>query len=65
LDILTAPEFDEQSFQREVDKLHELRNRVADRVADAALELAKQFGPEERKLLGEYLERSRPPPPPE
>jgi uncharacterized membrane protein len=61
LGILTAPEFDEASFQREVDALHELRGRVADRLAGATLELAKQFDPEERKLLGKYLER--PPPP--
>ena len=64
LNILTASEFDEQSFQREVDKLHELRGQVTDRVAEATLVLAKQFSPEERQLLGEYLERSRPRPPP-
>jgi uncharacterized membrane protein len=61
LGILTAPEFDEQSFRREVDTLHDLRGRVADRLSGATLELAKQFDPEERKLLGKYLER--PPPP--
>ncbi|MFZ5875572.1 MAG: periplasmic heavy metal sensor [Nitrospirota bacterium] len=65
LSILTASEFDEQSFQREVDKLHELRGRVAGRVAEATVVLARQFTPEERQLLGEYLERSRPRPPPE
>lgn len=65
LSILTAAEFDEQSFQREVDKLHELRGRVTGRVAEATLVLARQFSPEERQLLGKYLERSRPPPPPE
>jgi uncharacterized membrane protein len=61
LGVLTAPEFDEQAFQREVDSLHELRSRMADRLAGATLELAKQFDPEERRLLGKYLER--PPPP--
>lgn len=59
--ILTAPEFDERSFQSEVEKLHELRGRVADRLADATLELAKQFDAEERRVLGKYLERSPPP----
>jgi uncharacterized membrane protein len=63
LGILTAAEFDERSFQQEVATLHELRGRVANRLADATLELAKHFTPEERKLLGAYLERSRPPPP--
>jgi uncharacterized membrane protein len=57
LGILTAPEFDEQSFQREVEKLRQLRGQVADRMAGATLELAKQFDPEERRLLGKYLER--------
>jgi uncharacterized membrane protein len=61
LGILTATEFDEQSFQRAVDNLHELRSREADRLAGATLELARQFDVEERKLLGKYLERSRPP----
>lgn len=65
LSILTASEFDEESFQREVDKLHELRGQVTDRVAEATLVLARQFSPEERQLLGEYIERSRPRPPPE
>lgn len=65
LGILTASEFDEQSFQREVDKLHELRGRVTSRVAEATLVLARQFTAEERQLLGEYLEKSRPRPPPE
>jgi len=61
LGILTAPEFDEASFQREVDTLNDLRGQVADRLAVATLELARQFDPEERRLLGKYLER--PPPP--
>jgi uncharacterized membrane protein len=65
LSILTASEFDEQSFQREVDKLHQLRGQVTGRIAEATLVLARQFNPEERQLLGEYLERSRPRPPPE
>ena len=57
LGILTAQEFDEQSFQREVDRLRELRGQVSDRMAGATLHLARQFGPEERRLLGKYLEQ--------
>jgi len=57
LGILTAPDFDEQSFQREVAKLRELRGQVSDRMAGATLQLARQFDPEERRSLGRYLER--------
>lgn len=57
LGILTAPEFDEPSFQREVAKLRELRGQVSDRMAGATLRLAREFDQEERKLLGRYLER--------
>jgi hypothetical protein len=52
-----APKFDEPSFQREVEKLRELRGQVSDRMAGATLQLAREFDPEERKLLGRYLER--------
>jgi uncharacterized membrane protein len=61
LSILTAPEFDERAFQAEVEKLHDLRGMIAQRLADATMELAKQFDSEERKVLGGYLKR--PPPP--
>jgi uncharacterized membrane protein len=57
LGILMAPEFDEQSFQRETARLRELRGQVSDRMAGATLQLAKQFDSEERRLLGRYLER--------
>ena len=57
LGILTAPEFDEESFQREVARLRDLRGQVSDRMAGATLHLARQFDPEERRLLGKYLER--------
>ena len=61
LSILTAPEFDERSFQAEVEKLHDLRGLKMQRLADATKELAKQFDAEERTVLGGYLKR--PPPP--
>jgi len=57
LGILTAPEFDEQSFQREVERLRDLRGQVSDRMAGATLQLARQFNPEERRLLGKYLDQ--------
>lgn len=57
LGILMAPEFDEQSFQREAARLRDLRGQVSDRMAGATLQLARQFDSEERRLLGKYLER--------
>ncbi|HWP47466.1 MAG TPA: periplasmic heavy metal sensor [Candidatus Limnocylindrales bacterium] len=60
--ILTAPEFDEAAYQREVEKLHELRGQMKQRFANATIELAKQFNQTERKALAEYLRH--PPPPP-
>jgi len=59
--ILTAPEFDEAAYQSEVAKLHQLRCRMMQRLADATTELAKQFNQEERKALADHL--MHPPPP--
>jgi uncharacterized membrane protein len=59
--VLTAPEFDEEAYQAEVDKLRVLRGLMMQRVANTTKELAKQFDPEERRALGGYL-RDVPPP---
>jgi len=53
--ILTAPQFDEASYQSEVEKLHELRGIMMQRLSNATKELAKQFNQEERKSLAEHL----------
>lgn len=53
--ILTAPQFDEASYQSEVEKLHELRGLMMQRLSNATKELAKQFNQEERKSLAEHL----------
>ncbi len=60
--ILTAHHFDEAAYQIEVEKLHELRGLMMRRLADATMELAKQFDQEERRALAQYLRR--PPRPP-
>lgn len=62
LDILTAPEFDEDGYQTEAEKLHKLRGLIMQRLADATKELAVQFDQEERKALAEHLRH--PPRPP-
>ncbi|MBE0427467.1 MAG: periplasmic heavy metal sensor [Nitrospirae bacterium] len=60
--ILTAPQFDEASYQSEVEKLHELRGLMMQKLSNATKELAKQFSQEERKALAEHLNRSPRPP---
>jgi uncharacterized membrane protein len=57
LSILTAPEFNEASYQREVEKLHNLRGLMMQRLAEASKELAKKFNRGERKALAEFLRR--------
>jgi uncharacterized membrane protein len=60
--ILTAHDFDEAAYQIEVQKLQELRGLMMRRLADATIELAKQFDQKERRALAQYLRR--PPRPP-
>jgi uncharacterized membrane protein len=67
--ILTAPQFNEASYESETKKLEELRGLMTERLSHAAKELARQFNQEERKILAEHLRRpprlprdQRPPP---
>jgi len=53
--ILSAPDFDENAYQEEVEKIHRLRGMMMQRLADATKELAKKFTPEERKALAAHL----------
>lgn len=57
LAVLTAPEFDEAAYQREVEKLHDLRGLMMQRLADATKDLGKRFSREEREALAEHLRR--------
>jgi len=63
ISILTAPEFDEDAYQAEIGKLHELYGLMKQRLANATIGLAKQFNQEERKALANYLRRPPSPPP--
>jgi uncharacterized membrane protein len=60
--ILAGPKFDEVAYQIQVEKLHELRGLMRRRLADATIELARQFDQQERRALAEHLRR--PPRPP-
>ena len=53
--FLSAPEFDEAAYRLQVEKIHELRSLMKQRLADATIELAKQFNQEERKALAQHL----------
>ena len=52
---LSAPEFDEAAYRLQVEKIHELRSLMKRRLADATIELAKQFSQEERRTLAQHL----------
>jgi uncharacterized membrane protein len=60
ISILIAPEFDAKAYQREIEKLHELRGLVTQRLANTTKELAKQFNQEERRALAVYIRRPLP-----
>jgi uncharacterized membrane protein len=53
--FLSAPEFDEAAYRLQVEKIHELGSLMKRRLADATIELAKQFNQEERKALAQHL----------
>ena len=53
--FLSAPDFDEAAYRLQVEKIHELRSLMKQRLADATIELAKQFNQEERKALAQHL----------
>lgn len=55
--ILTSPQFDEDSYTSEVEKLHLLRGLMMKRFSNATKELAKQLNQEERRALAEHLKR--------
>lgn len=55
--ILTSPEFDEAAYRGQVKKLHELRGLMKRRLADATIELARQFNQQERRALAAHLRR--------
>ncbi len=72
LRILKAEPFDEDAYQHEVEKLHALRGKVMQHLADTVKELAKELTPKEREALAAILRRPPPykrlpggyPPPP-
>jgi uncharacterized membrane protein len=57
--ILGASEFDAAAYRRQIEKLHRQRGLMKQHLADATIELAKQFNQEERQALAQHLRHSR------
>jgi uncharacterized membrane protein len=56
--ILGAPEFDEAAYRLQVERLNKLLGLMKQHLADATIELARQFSQEERSALAQHLRHS-------
>jgi len=57
IDIIEAPKFDAALYDRKVNEMHELYRKKAENIATAIKQMAVSFTPEERKMLGDFLEK--------
>jgi len=55
--ILTAEPFEETTYDRQVNKIHELYGQRSQRMAGVVKEVAKDLSPEQRRVLAEVLKR--------
>ena len=62
LRLLSADPFDEAAYDREVNRIEELRGEMFKRLAQNFKQTAKELSPEERRMLAEVLRRPSPPP---
>jgi len=62
LRLLSADPFDEAAYDREVNRIEELRGEMFKRMAQNFKQTAKEFSPEERRMLAEVLRRPAPSP---
>jgi uncharacterized membrane protein len=60
LRLLAADRFDEAAYDRQVSKIEELRDEMFKRMGQDFKQTAKEFSPEERRMLADFLRR--PPP---
>jgi uncharacterized membrane protein len=56
--VLLAPEFNEALFKEKTARVHALMEKEHQVMGDAIATLAKQYTPEERKLLAKVLDKS-------
>ena len=61
LTILSAESFDEAAYDRQINKLDELRAEMFKRMGQMLKQTAKDLTPEERRMLADLLRRPRPP----
>lgn len=59
-EMLAAPEFDESLFKEKARRVRELRNNERQIMEEAVIHLAKQFTPEERKILAKLISKPNP-----
>ena len=62
LRLLSADPFDEAAYDRQVNKIDELRGEMFKRMGQNFKQTAKELSPQERRMLADLLRR--PPPPP-
>ncbi|MGH7798121.1 MAG: periplasmic heavy metal sensor [Candidatus Binatia bacterium] len=62
LRILSAEPFDEAAYDRQINKINELRAAMFKRMGQMIKQTAKELAPEERRMLADLLRR--PPPAP-
>jgi len=62
LRFLSVDPFDEAAYDREVNRIEELRREMFKRMAQNLKKTAKEFSPEERRMLAEVLRRPAPSP---
>lgn len=56
-DIIKAPEFSETLYDQKINELHGLYRDMAVNLAQSIKELARDFTPEERAVLSEFLNK--------
>ena len=59
MEVLTAPEFDEKTFQANVDKMNELHDQMFLSITSAIKEIAPQFTQEERQVLVDLFPKGK------
>ncbi|MGH7929336.1 MAG: periplasmic heavy metal sensor [Candidatus Binatia bacterium] len=60
--LLSTEPFDETAYDRQVNKIEELRAEMFSRMGQVIKQTAKELSPEERRMLAEVLRRPQPPP---